>query len=114
MAMFACLPRKQLQTCLLTVAGLFAVCAAKPAQAQIGSARYASIVVDANSGAVLESVNPDQARHPASLAKMMTLYMTFEALRDRRITLSQTVPVSPHAASMEPTKLGLVPGTHLT
>jgi D-alanyl-D-alanine carboxypeptidase len=114
MAMFACLPRKQLQTCLFAVAGLLAACAAKPAQAQIGSARYASIVVDANTGAVLESVNPDEARHPASLTKMMTLYLTFEALRDRRIVLNQTVPVSPHAASMEPTKLGLVPGTRLT
>lgn len=114
MAMFACHPRKQLQTCLLAVAGLLAVCAAKPAWAQIGSARYASIVVDASSGAVLEAVNADQPRHPASLTKIMTLFMTFEALRDRRISLNDTVPVSPHAASMEPTKLGLVPGTHLT
>ena len=47
MALFACLPRKQLQTCFLAVAGLLAVCAAQPAQAQVGSARYASIVVDA-------------------------------------------------------------------
>jgi D-alanyl-D-alanine carboxypeptidase len=114
MAMFACLPRKQSQTCLLAVAGLLAVCAAQPAQAQIGSARYASIVVDASSGAVLEATNADEPRHPASLTKLMTLYLTFEALRDRRISLNETVPVSPHAASMEPTKLGLVPGTHLT
>jgi D-alanyl-D-alanine carboxypeptidase len=114
MAMFACLPRKQLQTCLLAVAGLLAVCATQSAQAQVGSARYASIVVDASTGAVLEAVNADQPRHPASLTKLMTLYMTFEALRDRRISLNQTVPVSAHAASMEPTKLGLVPGTHLT
>jgi D-alanyl-D-alanine carboxypeptidase len=87
---------------------------ATPAHAQIGSARYSSIVVDAKSGDVLEEVNADQPRHPASLAKMMTLYMTFEALRDRRITLDQLVPVSAHAASMEPTKLGLVPGSKLT
>jgi D-alanyl-D-alanine carboxypeptidase len=85
-----------------------------PAQAQIGSARYSSIVIDANSGEVLEEVNPDQPRRPASLAKMATLYLAFEALRDRRISLDQTVPVSPHAASMEPTKLGLLPGTRLT
>jgi D-alanyl-D-alanine carboxypeptidase len=45
---------------------------------------------------------------------MMTLYMTFEALRDRRIRLDQLVPVSLNAASMEPTKLGLVPGTRIT
>ena len=87
---------------------------AAPAHAQVGSARYSSIVVDATSGDVLEEVNADQPRHPASLTKMMTLYMTFEALRDRRITLDTPVPVSAHAASMEPTKLGLVPGSRLT
>ena len=84
------------------------------AQAQIGSDRYSSIVVDAGTGNVLEAANPDAPRHPASLAKLMTLYMTFEALRDRRITEVALVPVSAHAASMEPTKLGLVPGMRLT
>jgi len=84
------------------------------AHAQIGSDRYSSMVVDAASGKILESVNPDAPRHPASLAKLMTLYLTFEALRDRRITLDTLVPVSAHAASMEPTKLGLVPGARLT
>jgi D-alanyl-D-alanine carboxypeptidase len=84
------------------------------AWAQVGSDRYSSIVIDARSGQVLEAENPDAERHPASLTKMMTLYMTFEALRDRRITLDELVPVSAHAASMEPTKLGLVPGTSLT
>ena len=63
---------------------------------------------------MLEAANPDAPRHPASLAKLMTLYMAFEALRDRRITLDELVPVSAHAASMQPTKLGLVPGTRLT
>jgi D-alanyl-D-alanine carboxypeptidase len=114
MTMFACLPRKHLQRCLLAATGLLAIIVAQPARAQIGSGRYSSIVVDAATGNVLESVNADQPRHPASLTKMMTLYMTFEALRDRRIALNQLVPVSAHAASMEPSKLGLVPGTHLT
>lgn len=84
------------------------------AHAQIGSARYSSIVVDASSGEVLEAANADALRHPASLTKMMTLYMAFEALRDRRITLDTLVPVSAHAAAQEPTKLGLVPGTRIT
>jgi D-alanyl-D-alanine carboxypeptidase len=84
------------------------------ARAQIGSDRYSSIVVDAATGNVLEAANPDAPRHPASLAKLMTLYMAFEALRDRRITAEQLVPVSAHAASMEPSKLGLLPGTRLT
>jgi D-alanyl-D-alanine carboxypeptidase len=82
--------------------------------AQVGSDRYASIVVDAGTGNVLEAANPDAPRHPASLAKLMTLYMAFEALRDRRITDDEMVPVSAHAASMEPSKLGLLPGMRLT
>jgi D-alanyl-D-alanine carboxypeptidase len=84
------------------------------ARAQIGSARYSSIVIDAATGDVLEAANPDAPRHPASLAKLMTLYLVFEALRDRRITTGQLVPVSQSAASMQPSKLGLVPGTRLT
>jgi D-alanyl-D-alanine carboxypeptidase len=88
---------------------------ATPARAQIGSARYAAIVVDANTGQVLSATNPDAPRIPASLTKMMTLYMTFEALRDRRITLNELVPVSEHCANMQPVKLGLIPGvTRLT
>ena len=85
-----------------------------PAQAQVGSDRYSSIVVDAATGNVLEAANPDAPRHPASLAKLMTLYMVFEALRDRRIAPEQLVPISAHAAAMEPSKLGLVPGMRLT
>ncbi len=87
---------------------------ALPAQAQVGSGRYSSIIVEAGSGQVLESANPDAPRHPASLTKLMTLYMAFEALRDRRITLDQFVPISSNAASMAPTKLGLLPGTRIT
>ena len=91
-----------------------AAAVATPACAQIGSDRYSSIIVDAATGRVLEAANPNAPRHPASLAKLMTLYMTFEALRDRRIGLDTLVPVSAYAASMEPTKLGLVPGTRLS
>jgi D-alanyl-D-alanine carboxypeptidase len=93
-----------------------AIVAAFPAQAwaQIGSDRYSSIVVDSGTGNVLEAANPDAPRHPASLAKLMTLYMAFEALRDRRISTEQIVPVSPRAAAMEPSKLGLTPNTRLT
>ncbi len=85
-----------------------------PTWAQVGSARYSSIIVNAATGEVLGAANPDAERHPASLVKMMTLYMAFEALRDRRIALDQYVPVSAYAASMEPTKLGLLPGTRIT
>jgi D-alanyl-D-alanine carboxypeptidase len=98
----------------IILALLLACGLAGPARAQIGSDRYASIVMDAASGAVLSAVNPDDPRYPASLTKMMTLYMTFEALRDRRVARDDLVPVSPHAAMMSPSKLGLVPGTRLT
>lgn len=84
------------------------------ARAQIGSDRYSAMVIDAASGHVLYAANPDAARYPASLTKLMTLYLTFEALRDRRITLLDRVPVSAHAASQEPSKLDLRPGTRFT
>jgi D-alanyl-D-alanine carboxypeptidase len=100
---------------LLSVISAVVLLAGIPlAHAQIGSDRYSSIVVDARSGRELSSVNADEPRHPASLTKMMTLYMVFEAMRDRRLSLDTIVPVSPHSASMSPSKLGLVPGTSLT
>ena len=110
--------RRQRNSWRLWVGSALALAAAVilPAQgkAQVGSARYSSIVIEAGSGEVIGAVNPDAPRHPASLTKMMTLYMVFEALRDRRVGLDQLVPVSPSAASMSPTKLGLMPGTRIT
>lgn len=85
-----------------------------PACAQVGSARYSAIVIDAATGRVLMGINQDALRFPASLTKLMTLYMTFEALRDRRIQLNQYMTVSYSAAAMPPTKLGLQPGEALT
>ncbi len=70
----------------------------------------ASIVVDANTGAVLEASNADGLRHPASLTKIMTLYLLFERLDAGKIKLSTEFPVSAHAASMAPSKLDLKPG----
>ncbi len=60
----------------------------------------------------MEAANADSLRYPASLTKLMTLYMAFEALKTHKVTLGQSVPVSGHAASMEPSKLGLLPGTY--
>jgi len=71
---------------------------------------YASIVVDVNSGAVMQSSNPDSPRHPASLTKIMTLYLLFERLEQGKITLTSDLPVSAHAAAQAPSKLGLKPG----
>ncbi len=96
------------------VAATLTIGVARPAAAQIGSERYASIVVNEATGAIVFQVNMDEQRFPASLTKMMTLYMLFEALRDRRVRLGQLVPVSAHAASMAPAKLGLLPGSRIT
>ncbi len=76
--------------------------------------QLSTFVMDANSGAVLQQANPDLQRYPASLTKLMTLYLAFDALRQNHISLDQAVPVSSHAASMEPSKLDLVPGSYLT
>jgi D-alanyl-D-alanine carboxypeptidase len=75
---------------------------------------YSDIVVDANSGAVLHSTNPDAPRHPASLTKIMTLYMLFEQLEAGKIGLRAELPVSAHAAAQAPSKLGLKPGQTIT
>jgi D-alanyl-D-alanine carboxypeptidase len=74
------------------------------------SPAFEAIVLDAATGQVLRSSNPDVATYPASLTKMMTLYLTFEALNQGRLTLSQMLPVSEAASSRAPTKLGLLPG----
>src|SRR5512139_2249545 len=71
---------------------------------------YSSIVVDANSGAVMQATNADAPRHPASLTKIMTLYLLFERLEQGKIKLTTDLPVSAHAAVQAPSKLGLKPG----
>ena len=77
------------------------------------AAPYADIVVDANSGTVLHSTNPDAQRHPASLTKIMTLYLLFEQLEAGKLKLDSPLPVSKEAAGQMPTKLGLKPGSTL-
>jgi len=74
------------------------------------AAPYAAIVVDANSGSVLYADKADELRHPASLTKVMTLYLLFEKLDAGKIRLDSPVPVSEHASLQAPTKLGLKPG----
>jgi len=70
----------------------------------------ASMVIDGNSGTVLEESNPDALRHPASLTKVMTLYLLFERLEAGKIRLDTPLKVSEHASEQAPTKLGLKPG----
>ena len=75
------------------------------------AAPYADIVVDANSGNVLHETNPDALRHPASLTKIMTLYLLFEQLDSGKLKLESPLNVSNEAASQMPTKLGLKSGS---
>jgi len=75
--------------------------------------KFSSIIVDGNSGSVLEANSPDGLRHPASLTKVMTLYLLFERLDAGKISLDTEMPVSEHAADQDPTKLGLRPGQTL-
>ena len=79
----------------------------------INAAPYADIVVDANSGAVLHATNPDARRHPASLTKIMTLYLLFEQLDAGKLKLDTPLKVSAEASGQSPTKLGLKPGSTL-
>lgn len=71
----------------------------------------AYIVVDAGTGAVLDSQQADQPWYPASLTKLMTAYVTFRALDDGRISMGSTITVSPHALAQAPSKMGLKVGT---
>ncbi len=82
--------------------------------ATAAEARYASIVIDYDTGRVLHETNADTRNYPASLVKMMTLYLTFEALERGRLRLEQRLKVSRRAAGMPPAKLGLKRGERIT
>ena len=77
------------------------------------SPQFSSIIVDGNSGAVLSSNNPDGIRRPASLTKIMTLYLLFERLDAGKMKLDTEMEVSEFASEQAPTKLGLKPGQTL-
>src|ERR1700749_4156045 len=72
--------------------------------------KYAAIVVDAKTGEVLYEQNADAHRYPASITKIMTMYLTFEALADHRLSFDDRLVGSPHAAAQAPSKVGLRPG----
>ena len=104
--------------CLLGLIGLAAV----PSRAQIAPVASPSgpvqagpyVVVDAATGETLLERSPGALWYPASLTKMMTIYIIFEELKAGRLTLATAVPFSEHARSMPPSKLGLGPGQTVT
>lgn len=74
------------------------------------AAQYSAIVIDAKTGEMLHAVEPDAVSYPASLTKMMTVFLAFEAIDAGRLTLDDELSVSAFAASQSPTRLGLAPG----
>jgi D-alanyl-D-alanine carboxypeptidase len=78
--------------------------------AAAGNERYAAILIDANSGQIVHAENADEPRHPASLTKMMTLYIAFEAIERGRASFGTRIKISAQAAAAAPTKLGLDEG----
>jgi D-alanyl-D-alanine carboxypeptidase len=96
---------------------------ATPASAQLpnfqellaaSQTKYAAIVVDAKSGEILYAKHADSPRYPASITKVMTLYLTYEALASGKLHLDDRVPFSPHAAAQAPSKLGVRPGDSIS
>jgi len=88
--------------------------AGRSAHVESYSPSSASIVIDANTGSVLQALNPDALRHPASLTKIMTLYLLFEQIEAGKVRLDTPLSVSVHASEQAPTKLGLKPGGMIT
>ncbi len=75
---------------------------------------YSDIVIDANTGRVLHEQNADALRHPASVTKVMTLYLLFEQLEARRLRLDSQLRVSAYAAAQQPSKLGVKAGSTIS
>src|SRR5262249_27081256 len=84
------------------------------ATATPAEAKYAAIVIDADTGAVLHETNADTKNFPASLTKMMTLYLLFEALEKGEVSLTDKLSVSARAAKQQPSKLGLKTGATIS
>jgi D-alanyl-D-alanine carboxypeptidase len=82
--------------------------------AEAATAKYSSIVIDVNTGKTMFSASPDAPRYPASLTKMMTLYLLFEGLKSGKFTKSTRIPISSHAANQAPSKLGVKAGQSIT
>ncbi|PRD41718.1 D-alanyl-D-alanine carboxypeptidase [Phyllobacterium phragmitis] len=97
----------------LGVSIVFVLCSASASPVQ-ANAKYAGIVIDAKTGKTLYRNHADSARYPASLTKMMTLYLVFDALESGKISKRTKIPVSRHAARQVPSKLGLRPGQTIT
>jgi D-alanyl-D-alanine carboxypeptidase len=110
-----CLNRFVSRLLLALLAFAFAISAGlATAQAQARDGRYGAVVLDHDSGNVLYAVNADRRSYPASLTKVMTLYLLFDALNAGKVTLDTMMPVSSRAAAQSPSKLNLAPGERIS
>lgn len=122
MALWVKLERRTAGPLATGVAALLAICvAATPADAKPKKKKapgysppYAAIVVDANTGKVLFAQNENALRHPASITKVMTLYMLFEQMERGKVRTDTPIAISANAASQPPTKISLRPGATIT
>jgi D-alanyl-D-alanine carboxypeptidase len=87
---------------------------AKAQAAQPYAPPYSELVVDARTGKTLYAIAPDAQRHPASITKVMTLYLLFEELEAGRLSLNSSIKISPWATKQAPSKLGLNVGDTIT
>ncbi len=102
--------RPAVRAAWLAIAAILMAATAPAAQARV----HASILLNVETGRVLETHNADSLCYPASLAKLMTLYLAFHQLSSGKMTLGQELPVSSHAAAQQPTKLYLRDGQKIT
>lgn len=102
-------PAVRLRLIALALAAVALMTFARPAEAVV-----ASVVVDAATGTVLHAHNADREHHPASLTKMMTLYLAFDAIKLGRTSLDTSIRVSRQAAQQPPSRLGIAAGGRIT
>jgi D-alanyl-D-alanine carboxypeptidase len=105
--------RRALAAAIIAISG-FAAVAASGTPALAYNPPYAAIVVDVKTGKTLHAENADAIRHPASITKVMTLYLVFERLEQGRLRLDTPLRVSAKAAAEPPSKLGLRPGSTIS
>jgi len=107
--------KRRLDRALAIIGSAAVLAAAAPAGAapSAPASRYASIVIEAETGVVLYERNADLPRYPASLTKIMTLYLTFEALASKKLSLTDELVMTPHAAGQDPSRLDLAPGSRI-
>lgn len=100
--------------CLITITTINSARASMPSSSLVDQDKYAAFIMEAETGLVLHQYNADKSLHPASLTKMMTLLMLFDAIDHGEINLHDQIYISKHAASMIPSKIGLAPGSTIS